>query len=294
MAIAFAIAAAFCFAAGAVAVMRGMQHTDIVTAVLISLAATAVVTATFVIFDPPGTVTVGAMVWFGAAGLLGDGVGRVSFFKAVELLGPSTATPIQTAAYPLIALLGGVLLFSETLVFWQIVGVVAIVADIWAVTGGAGSQIQPEHPTPARHQWRWAYLLPVLTGVVFASSDLMRKSALEEMPHPATGAAVASITVLVIWAIVSFSVPGIRRELKPGPGWQWLIATGAFVAFGLLAVFNALERGDISVVGPIIIAQPLIVVMLSMILLRDLERVTSRLVFGAVATVLGVTLIAVS
>jgi drug/metabolite transporter (DMT)-like permease len=294
MAIAFAIAAAFCFASGGVTVMRGMQHTNIVTALLISLPATALVTVVFAIFDSPETVTIGAIIWFGAAGLLGDGVGRASFFKAVELLGPSTTTPIQTASYPLIALLGGVLLFSETLVFWQIVGVVAIVAGIWAVTGGTGSQTQPERRLSARQRWRWAYLLPVLAGVVFASSDLLRKSALEETPHPAFGAAVASTTVLIVWMIVSFSVPGIRRQLKPGPGWQWLIATGAFVAFGLLAVFNALERGDVSVVGPVIIAQPVIVVMLSMILLRDLERVTLRIVVGAVMTVVGVTLIALS
>jgi uncharacterized membrane protein len=67
---------------------------------------------------------------------------------------------------------------------------------------------------------------------------------------------------------------------------------GVFIAVGLISVFNALETGDISVVGPVIVAQPLVVVVLSGIFLREHEVVTKRTVVGAVLTVLGVILLA--
>lgn len=293
MPIAFAIAAAFGFATAGVTAKRGIQHTNIVTALLISLSVTAVVTAVFVAFDPPHSFFQPAIALFAAAGVMGDGIGRASFFGAVDRLGPSTATPIQTASYPLIALIGGILVFSETVTLWQVAGVAAIVAGIWALAGDISNPGSRKEEARGKHRWTWELLLPVAAGAAFGFSDLFRKSGLNEIPNPAFGALLAAITVLFLWAIVAISVPGIRRQLKPGPGWQWLIATGAFTGLALLAVFSALDRGDVSVVGPIINTQPIAVVVLSAVLLRDIERVTWRMVVGAVFAVAGVILIAV-
>ena len=58
-------------------------------------------------------------------------------------------------------------------------------------------------------------------------------------------------------------------------------------------MFEALKRGTVSVVAPIIASQPLVVVILSWALLHDIERVTRRMVAGAMLVVAGVTLIAV-
>ena len=292
MPIAFAAAAAFCFAAGAVFVKRGMDGNSLVTALLISLSVTAFVTAVFAAFDMPQELSLLGVALFAASGVTGDGIGRAAFFGAVDRLGPSISTPIQTATYPAVALIGGVLLFSETLTVVRVLGAAAIVAGIWALTGQnpAGGNGSPR--TGAGFGWHWAYLLPVAAGVAFGISDFLRKVGLDETPNPAFGATVAAATVLAIWGAIALSVPRVRSQVKLGPGWQWFIGTGVFVGFGVVSVFAALDEGDVTLVGPIIAAQPIAVVGLSALLLREIEPLTWRHVAGATLAVVGVISIA--
>ena len=292
MPIALAAAAAICFASAGVSIKRSLAGNPVVMVLLISLPVVVLGTGLFTLFDRPENVTLASMVWFVVGGLAGDGIARAAYMGGVERLGVSRATPFQTAAYPALALIGGVLFFSESVTLLRIAAAASIVSGIWAVVatdygdgGGVGSE--------TRWKWHWAYMFPVVAGLAFALADLFRKVALEDTPSPAFGAMVGAGTATVVWAIVIFVVPGFRKQVSVGPGWQWIVLAGAFIAIGLIAVFNALETGDVSVVGPIIVAQPLIVVVLSAVFLREHEVVTWRTAVGAGLTVLGVVLLAI-
>ena len=294
MPVLFALGAACCFAALGITAKRGVQGNSIVTALLVSLPIGAVVMLIFMALDMPESVSLRAVGLFVAAGIIGEGLGRTSFILAVARLGPSTATPIQTATYPVLALIGGMVMFSEVVTGWRVAGAGAIVAGIWALVGGDkqfGGTLVTGH---VARRWSWAYLLPVVGGLSFASSDIVRKLGMAATPSAPFGALVGNVSVLLIWAVVVASAPRIRRLAKLGPGWQWFLVTGVLAGLGVLSVFRALEAGDVSVVGPIIMAQPLIVVLLSALFLRDLERLTWRIVTGAALTVLGVILITLS
>ena len=292
MSVFYALAAACFFGGVGIAARRGVQHNSIVAALVMSLPVGALVMLTFAVFDLPDTVSARGVGLFVAAGIVGEGVGRTSFILAVQRIGPSTATPIQTATYPALALVGGVLLFSETVTPLRVAGAGAIVAGIWALVGGDGHS-EAAAGRPAR-SGRWAYLLPVVGGLAFAASDIVRKLGMVEIPHPAFGALAGNVTIVAVWALVLAFSPRVRTLAKPGPGWQWFLLTGVLAGLGVLSVFGALESGDVTVVGPIIMAQPLVVVVLSALFLRDLERLTWKLVMGAVLTVLGVVLITIS
>ena len=294
MSVLFALAAACFFAGVGIAAKRGVQHNSIVTALVVSLPVGALVMLLFALFDLPETVSSTGIGLFVAAGFIGEGVGRTSFILAVQRIGPSTATPIQTASYPVLALVGGVLLFSETVTPLRVVGAVSIVAGIWALVGGEGTRDGAVTAERRTRGGRWAYLLPVVGGLAFASSDIVRKLGLVEIPFPAFGALVGNVTIVAVWALVIALVPRVRNLARPGPGWQWFLLTGVLAGLGVLSVFQALGSGDISVVGPIIMAQPLVVVFLSALFLRDLEHLTWKIVMGAVLTVLGVILITIS
>ena len=294
MSVLYALGAACSFAALAITVARGFRHNSFVTALLVSLPVGALVAAVFMIWDMPTGVSPRAVGLFAAAGIIGEGLGRTSFILAVNRLGPSTATPIQTATYPVFALVGGLVLFSETVTGWRVAGAAAIVCGIWALTGGEQQPAGSPGYGRAGRRPRWAYLLPVMGGLSFASSDLVRKLGLSETPAPAFGALVGTVTMFAIWVVVVVAVPRVRRIAKRGPGWQWFLLTGVFAGFGVLLVFRALDVGEVSVVGPLIMAQPLIVVLLSAIFLRDVERLTRKIVTGAALTVLGVIVITVS
>ena len=294
MAILFALTAAFCFASLGVTVKRGLQRNTIFTALTVAFACAALVTALFTLAAVPEGVTMGAVMIFIAAGVAGEGVGRISFLTAVHFLGPSRATPIQTATYPVLSLIGGVILFSEAVTVWRAAGAAAIVAGIWAI---ASDEEKPDVGSPARRggrSRRWVYFLPVLAGIGFAVSDLVRKTGMAMVPHPAFGAMIGACTVLVIGGVVLSSSPRLRSQVRLEPGWHWFLLSGVLGGCGVLLVFMALERGEISVVGPIIMAQPMMVVLLSAVFLRGIEKLTWRLVAGVALTVLGVITISFS
>jgi transporter family protein len=287
--------AAVMFAATSVTAKRGMQNTNVLTALIVSLMVTTGIIGVAVLFDPPDRLPLAGIALLAAAGLAGDGVGRLSMLTAVDRLGPSVAIPIQTAAYPLIALVGGIVLLSERVTILHFLGAVAVVAGVWVLLGPNSKDGDPGPSSPGRSRpKRSALLLPVLAGIGFAVSDIFRKSGLNEIPHPAFGAFVAVTTILVLWLTAAVVNPRFRRQLRLGPGWGWLIVSGICVAVSLLALFSALETGAVSVVGPIVAAQPLAVVFLSWIVLRQIERVDARMVAGAVLVVAGVVLIAVA
>ncbi len=294
MSVVYALAAAGSFAALAICVTRGLRNNSLMTALVVSLPVGACVTGSFMLFNMPSQVSMRVVGIFVAAGILGEGVGRTSFIAAVGRMGPSTATPIQTATYPVFALLGGLLLFSEPVTLWRVVGAGSIAAGIWALVGGKQTPGTRGGNVRVNRRWRWAYLLPVLGGLAFASSDLVRKLGLAESPYPALGAVVGAVSMTLVWGVLALTVPRIRNEVTFAPGWKWFLLSGFLAGLGVLSVFNALDTGDVSVVGPIIMAQPLIVVMLSAVFLRDIERLTWRITTGAALTVLGVILLALT
>lgn len=295
MVILFAAVAAFSFAAGSVLAKRGMQNINAMTALIVSSSVAALILGFVVLLDPPDNVTGNALWLFVAAGLAGDGVGRFSMLGAVDRLGPSIAIPVQTAAYPLIAVGGGVVVLAETVTLLQILGAVTVVGGIWVLLAPAPRPVHEVGAKEPASRLQWSVLaLPVLAGVGFAVSDLFRKSGLDETPDPAFGALVAVMSMLTLLVITTASVPTLRRRFRVGDGWGWLVAAGISIAVALLTLFQALEGGAVSAVGPIIAAQPLAVVILSWALLHSIERITARMVGGAALVVTGVILIAVS
>lgn len=294
MPVVFALLAAASFSALAITVTRGFRTNSLMTGLMVSLPVGALVTGAFTLADPPTGLTLRAILFFVVGGIVGEGVGRTAFIFAVRLIGPSSATPLQTATYPALVLVGGWILLAEPVTTSRVVGAVAIAGGITVlVRGQPGAEQSGAVGRPGKAR-RWPYLLPVLGGISFAASDVLRKLGLEETPHPAFGAVSGTITIILIWIVILALTPRLRATVRLEPGWQWFIPTGLLAGLGVLSVFQALESGDVSVVGPIIMSQPLMVVFFSALFLRDLEKLTSKVVAGAALTVLGVVTLSVS
>lgn len=71
----------------------------------------------------------------------------------------------------------------------------------------------------------------------------------------------------------------------------WFLAAGVTVSFSMVCIYYALDRGKVSVVIPISSTGPLFSLILTAIFLRDVERVTLRIVVSAAMIVSGVLLI---
>ena len=83
-----------------------------------------------------------------------------------------------------------------------------------------------------------------------------------------------------------------RADWPPSVVARWLIP-GALVGLSYVALFEAFYRGAVSVVAPIVGTESLWGVAFSALLLHQTERISTRLVAGALLVVAGGVLIGV-
>ena len=293
-----AMCTALLFALASVSAKRGLKYLTLMSGLMLSLAVTFGITVVAVVLDPPGAPPLGAVWFFALAGLIGDGLGRVSFLAGIETLGPARSIPIQTATYPLLSLVIGSAVFSESITMIQIAGVVAIVVGVWIVSFEDGTQSNEKVPGTVsvddgkRVQRSVKFLFPVVAGASFGFSDLFRKEGLQGFSAPTFGAMIAAGTALVIWSVLGTALTPLRKQLRFGPGASWFVLSGGCTGVALITLFLALDGGDISVVGPIVAGQPLAVILFSVLFLREVEKLTRTVVIGSGLAVLGLAIVA--
>jgi uncharacterized membrane protein len=137
-------------------------------------------------------------------------------------------------------------------------------------------------------------VFPLIAAVTYAASDLLVRSTLgDDLAEPGFAAMVSTGSGLLAWLLVVSAVPPIRASLRLGRGGWWLVVSGALIGMAILGVYQALSEGEVSLVTPINATQPLIVLLLSSLFLRDLERIRPITVFSATAIVAGAILVTV-
>lgn len=296
-----AVIAAVMYAASQIAFRRGLEHMRLMSGLLVSLGFGLGVLLLAALLRGWQPIPVSAALWFVGAGLLAPGVGRLASIGANERLGPSTSTPIQSSIGPILASGGGLLFLHEPVDLTRAVAVAMIILGVWDLAIrtqhiSADAELEPgpkSRPGRTVH-WRWGVGLAGVAGLAYGASDLMRKQGLNILPTPAIGATLSVATSFLVWLALAAAAPRIRSQLQGGRGAGWFALGGAFTAFAQLAQFSALGAGDVSVVNPIVNAQPLAVIALSAVLLRRLEPLTVRHLRGAALIVAGTVLLSAS
>ena len=100
------------------------------------------------------------------------------------------------------------------------------------------------------------------------------------------GYTVSAVVVLTAARMSGLRKPADRRATP------WFVATGLLNGGSVFLMYVALNRGQVSMVSPIVATYPLFTLALSMLLLRQ-DRVTPRVAAGAVLTVAGVAVLLV-
>lgn len=212
------------------------------------------------------------------AGILGPGVSQTLFTFAVRDAGPSR-TSATVGMAPLAAVTFAVLLLDESLPLGVAVGAVLVVAG--------GVLLASERSRPA-HVRRIGLVLALAAMVVFAARDtFVRWLSVDTgvTPELAVAATLASGGLTILAAILVS-----RRPLA-------VRAAGGFLPAGLLfglsyvCLFEAVYRGRLSVVAPLVATESLWGVLLSAVLLRRHELVGRRLGSGVLVVVAGSVLI---
>jgi uncharacterized membrane protein len=178
---------------------------------------------------------------------------------AIVFLGEQITLPIIVATFMIIA---GIILLS-----WR--------SDAMKLTGSA--------------MFLW---YPIAASALAGASQVVRKFGLAAVPHPFLAAAVTATSSLLVSVITLWYVEKTQETWKMNRDCcGWFLAAGITISLGMTCIYYALDLGKVSVVIPVSSTGPLFSLLLTWLFLRDVERVTLRIMMSAALMVGGVVLI---
>lgn len=248
------------------------------------------VPVTFVLGTPIQDLTVRSLAAFTAAGLIGSMAGRAMHFEGIKRIGSSRAEPIK-ASQPLHASLIAVVVLGEVVTGGHLLSMLAIVAGIAIITYEHGRSDGGSEST--------GYVVlgfPFAAAFFYGIEPTFAKLGFAEGVGVLTGLTVKMCSAAfgyLLYVHWKKGLPGLRsfdrRELP------WMVGAGVANTVFLFGYYGALDRAPVSLVVPLVQSSPLVVLALSLLLVSDeLERITWRLVAGALVAVsgaIGVTLL---
>lgn len=217
------------------------------------------------------------------AGILSSGLGVLAVYQGVDKVGASVNTAVLNSR-PLFVAFLGFLILSETLALPTVGGIVVLAIGLVVIALSKGGDAQGWNPRDL--------LVPLGGATAFALGNIARRYGLTQTNFPLFQAIAINATggFVVLGAYVFLFY---RKEILTTPvrSYLWFSATGLCTAGGLLTMFYALERERVAIVDSIIASAPLFSLLFTAILLRDFERITHRVIIGAVLVVVGGILI---
>jgi uncharacterized membrane protein len=279
----FALANAFLFAFHNMLTKKGLRTSNAATAVVVSLAINVVVLwGVSVIYVPLDSLTRAGIFIFVLVGLFQPGLTRFLTYKGIEHLGIAITDPIR-ASTPLFSAFFAILLLGERMTMPIFFATLVIIVGITLLSQRDGSvkEIRPLYVS-----------YPILASLLAGFSQVLRKFGLAAVPHPFLAAAVTAsssfaVSLLTVWAF------GKRTEtLRLNKECLvYYLPAGVTISLGMVSIYYALDLGQVTVVIPISSTGPFFALIFSALFLRDVERVTLRIVLGACLIISGVLLI---
>lgn len=278
-----AILSSIGWAADSILVRRGSQSSNIFGAAFLSYFVTTLCLWFYItLFSSLHLLWSSATIYFVLSGLLQPLLARILYYVGIQRLGVSRAGPLRGTG-PLFAVIVAVIFLNERPNYFVYGGTILTVAGAWLIL------------MRMREEGEWKLfdaVFPLGAALIAAVSQSLRRTGLLMLGNPFIGATITNSTSLIIY-LISLLVLGKIHLIRLHRASLPYFGSAAFISAGSqILVFVALSRGEVSVMVPLFNTTPFFSVLFTTIFLRDLERVTSRVVIGAVIMVGGVIFIA--
>jgi drug/metabolite transporter (DMT)-like permease len=273
-----ALAAALSYATSGIAAKRGLRYSTPMTVTLVSLLIHSVGLWTLVVLTggvpevPPW-----ALFLFFITGTL-QPVIRLFTYAGIHHMGASRGTTVR-GSHPLFSVSIAILFLGESANLWILCGTILIVSGVTLISW---------QPAPEGGLYRWWHIaFPLGAALLAGISHPIRRYALNIASEPLFFAAVVGLVSLA-W-MGGYIVSPLGRER---PKWHrqavgpFLLA-GVFETLGILLVMLALSVGQVVVVSPIVATSPLWILVGTGLFLKGIEKLTPRIVIGALSVVAG-------
>jgi len=274
-----AVVVAFIFAVGDITGRLAVRHSTPYTGALLGTFAGLVLFALIALGSGSWeAVNLTGILWFVVAGVFYPGFGYIAIFKAFERVGVARTAAVLGMS-PMISVTIAVLFLGERPGFFELCGTALIVLGVVSISlekddGEGGISFRK-------------LLWPILTAVCFGATPILRKTGLQYLPSPVMGMLFSSLGgMFILLACIGF-IPRAQRFSRHRLGAVQYILTGLIYALAVYLYFLALDKGAVSAVVPLVLTYPLFVLIIMALVFRKLERITPRLIVGAILTVAG-------
>lgn len=290
MAPAFAFFAACCWGTAAVLNRLGLRHMHSTTATFISMIVSFVLIFILVlIFDFDSLVTLSAVAfgWFALQGFLNFVLGRFLNMTSIGLAGASRATPIISIS-PLFAATLAFIFLGERPTAMIIVGTVLIISAIVLIV--SQSLADANQRTSGGKTVLLGCLVALGASIGYGAGNVVSKEIVTNYATPlVTSAMSLMFGTLYLFPMAFRTLPEVRRAPRREVG--FITTSGILQGLGVTSMMTALSRIPVVVAAPIGSLNPLIALILAFFLLKQMERITPRIIIGTVLAVAGVVLV---
>src|SRR5882724_1101090 len=223
-----------------------------------------------------------AFVIFAAVGVVFPAVVTLLNFASNRITGPTIAGTVSSTT-PLFAVLIAIVFLGEPLTVPAGLGTASIVLGVIAFSARGEK---------TSRQWAaWAILLPLAGAAIRGGAQAAVKGGLALWPEPFVAVLVGyTVSCATIFAASRSLIPKNAAPLSRR-GVVWFMAVGFCNGAGMLAMYAALGRGQVSVVSPLVATYPLFTLALSALFLRE-ERFGPWVLLGVALTVAGALVLA--
>jgi len=270
------------WAADTVLVRQGARYSAVALAALSSFFVSVVVLWTIILcFLDFSFLGSDAIVYFAISGLIQPAVVRFLHYTGVVQLGASRAGPVRGVA-PLFAILIAFSFLGERPGAFVYLGAFSCVAGVWIISSRRAGE----------REWKLVHLAyPLGAALLTALSQNLRKAGLLLLPNPYIASAITMTTSFIIFSAVLLVTGQMRKLSLSRRSLPYYGSAAVISSVAQLLGFIALSRGDIAVVVPLINTNPLFIVLLTAVFLKDVEKINSGVVIGALLIVAGIVCI---
>jgi|TARA_B100000809_G_scaffold195174_1_gene194517 drug/metabolite transporter (DMT)-like permease len=291
-AIALSLLSGFGFGSAAILARVGMQGmsplSSTLLSVVVSFCPTLLLALVFALSDIKDLPPV-ALAWFFLLGVVNFLGGRTSSYQAIGRIGASRTSAVQSTA-AVFASIFAITITGERPHFVVLLGTLTVVLGL---TAALGNSIRDG--VANNRGMLIGFGLALVAAASYGGTNVIAKELTEEYGSPLMVSAFGLLFgVILLWPLAGRST---IREVRESRGNMTFVLSAGFsglaAATGVIALYFALQRADVTVVSPIVSTNPIFTLILAQIFISRMENLTKWLFLGVGITVAGVIVVTV-